>query len=322
MARIIAATEQPLNRWERDPTAWWKAASLLVIPAALGLLSWTKGLRSEHWLAAVLFLVLAWLGPRARRFSALALPFVLAGLLYDHFAMMLPLRAEVHVADLYRLEQMLFGVASADGVITWPEWLMQHPVAWLDAITGFAYLFYIFEMFLVAAWLYVRGRDAQMSRIAWGFFWANAIGMVIWLGYPAAPPWYVMEHGLGPAKLDVAASAAGAQRFDTLFGIRYFEQFYARNVNVFGAMPSLHVAYPTSVACSVWSLQGAWRPATWGFTALVAFSAVYLGHHYILDVIAGVLVGLGADRLAVLSWRRFHGGSAGHEAVRGEEASV
>ena len=58
---------------------------------------------------------------------------------------------------------------------------------------------------------------------------------------PAEPP-----TGDGPADLAALPSPAGTARFDALLGIHYFASFYARNTNVFGAMPSLHASYPFS----------------------------------------------------------------------------
>lgn len=102
----------------------------------------------------------------------------------------------------------------------------------------------------------------------------------------------MLAHGPGPADLTVAPSAAGAARFDELLGIRYFSNFYARNPNVFGAMPSLHVAYPTVAAFFLWRQGPLLRAFGLLFAALVAFSAIYLVHHYVLDVVAGAAVGL------------------------------
>jgi membrane-associated phospholipid phosphatase len=91
----------------------------------------------------------------------------------------------------------------------------------------------------------------------------------------------------------VLPSAAGAARFDALVGWSYFQEFYARSRNVFGAMPSLHAAYPVVVLLAVWTVPRRWVRALAGaFAVLVAFAAVYLYHHYVLDVIAGVAVGI------------------------------
>ena len=107
--------------------------------------------------------------------------------------------------------------------------------------------------------------------------------------FPVAPPWYVAQYGLGPAVLEAIPSAAGAARFDELTGIKYFAAFYSRNPNVFGAMPSLHVAYPVIATLAVRDRGVRWWGPIFLLALLVMFSAVYLNHHYIVDVIGGVI---------------------------------
>jgi len=72
-----------------------------------------------------------------------------------------------------------------------------------------------------------------------------------------------------------------------MLGIRYFHGFYARTSNVFAAVPSMHVAYPLLV----WLFGRERYPrlnwALASFWLLVCFSAVYLGHHYVVDVLVG-----------------------------------
>jgi inositol phosphorylceramide synthase catalytic subunit len=135
-------------------------------------------------------------------------------------------------------------------------------------------------------------RDWRFERMAWTFFTVNVLGCITYVLYPAAPPWYVMAYGPGPANLLAKASAAGAARFDALIGMGLFEGFYSRNPNVFGAMPSLHTAYPMVALWQVWHLGRRWRVGAGLFAGLIGFSAVYLQHHYILDVAGGVAAAL------------------------------
>jgi len=254
-------------------------AALLVLTAS------HKPLRAEHYVLTAVFTVLAWLGPATRRFSWAMLPFAAGGLAYENFELLLPLRGPVHVADLYRAELSLFAV---QGQVP-AQWWQAHTHPFLDAVTGTAYAIYLPWILGVACILYFRER-ARTHEMAWGFLVCNLIGILFWLGFAAAPPWYVAQHGLGPALEHVAPNAAGAARFDTLLGTHYFANFYTRSTNVFGAMPSLHVAYPMLAVFATRGLGRTLRAVTSLFVATVAFAAVYLDHHYVLDVIAGVAV--------------------------------
>jgi inositol phosphorylceramide synthase catalytic subunit len=66
---------------------------------------------------------------------------------------------------------------------------------------------------------------------------------------------------------------------------------YGRGIDVYGAYPSLHVSYPFLVAWATFmvpELKWARVPAVL-FYGLMCFSAVYLQHHFIVDIILGSL---------------------------------
>jgi membrane-associated phospholipid phosphatase len=119
---------------------------------------------------------------------------------------------------------------------------------------------------------------------------ANLLGWLIWMLYPAAPPWYVDRYGTGPAVLDAVSDPGGLVRLDSLLDLPLAKTFYAQSANVFGAMPSLHTCYATLIALLSWPLGGWLRVSTMGFAVGLAFSALYLRHHYLLDVLAGAVL--------------------------------
>jgi hypothetical protein len=259
---------------------------------ALGLHA-TIGLRPEHVAICLLVLGLAWAGPRARRFTSLAAPMVVIGVAYDLLRLVTHWRADhIHVADLWHAEQALFpwpGVGSLGDAIA----RTTHPV--LDALTGAVYITYLPVAVGVAGWLYLKNKRA-MATLSWTFALISVLGWTVWLAWPAAPPWYVDLHGLGPADLAAAPSPAGGLRFDALFGVHVFGSFYSRSWNVFGAMPSLHVGYAVIVAAAAWPVGGWLRRWTVAYAVVMAFGSVYLRHHYILDGIAGLVLALLCNR--------------------------
>jgi hypothetical protein len=282
------------DRWPWIATAL-AAGHLLYAGLALGL-------RTEHVVADVLFGLAAWCGPFGRRFTRLVLPLWIVGLLYDSLRLMNGLKGPIRVGELYELELRWFGVR-VDGVRrVLPDVFLKwtHPV--LDLVCGFAYIAYLLQPILFFVYFVVRdGHRAR--RLAWGFLALNVLGIATYLAYPAAPPWYVQEYGPGPARLDAPPSAAGAARFDELTGIPLFSSFYSRSPNVFGAMPSLHAAYPILVLGTVLGMGALWVAGCSVFAALVAFAAVYLRHHYVWDILVGWLyavlaVALLASRVA------------------------
>jgi membrane-associated phospholipid phosphatase len=60
---------------------------------------------------------------------------------------------------------------------------------------------------------------------------------------------------------------------------------------VFGAIPSLHVVYPFLAMVYGWKLRR-FRWVAAAYFVLVCFAAVYLNHHYLLDLFVGVAIAL------------------------------
>jgi inositol phosphorylceramide synthase catalytic subunit len=222
-------------------------------------------------------------------FGAYAAPFVATGLGYEALRRLIQFRGQIHVRDLYDLDARLFSLPTSDGPRALTDLIAAHTSPLLDVICGGAYLLFLLEVFGVAIYLFFRDRP-RMLAVSAGFFTLNITGWLIWMLYPAAPPWYVDQYGFGPVVQDAASSPAGLLRLDALLGSPIAASFYSKSANVFGAMPSLHVAYVTMVACIALPLGGTLRAFTLLFAGLMAFSAVYLRHHYVLDVVVGMVL--------------------------------
>jgi hypothetical protein len=242
------------------------------------------GLKLQYIVIDVLLIGLPWVGPRCLNFARAALPFWLTAVVVDG-QRFLPLLGKIHTGDMWHLEMSLF---PGPGGHSWAEFLNAHPHSVLDFFCGASYAIFLYEFFAVAIFLYFVRRE-RYAPIAWAFFAANTIGAIVYMFCPVAPPWYIIDHGLGPAIRNAPAGLGGCARFDALLHIHYFHDFYAQNPNVFGAMPSLHVCYPLLVVFFTWERGWIWRVATIAFDLLVIFSAVYLAHHWVLDVAAGLL---------------------------------
>jgi membrane-associated phospholipid phosphatase len=285
---------------------WWKELSLFqkIFPAAFVLVYWTAlnllhGFRSDHLKMGIVILVLAYGGRLARRILAFVLPFLLTGIIYDSMRFYADyLRGPIHVTQPYLFDKFFFGINTAQGRLTPNEWCQLHTLPVLDFVTGLFYLIFIVLFALISAyftlWVARRGTKKlsgeKIRRLApgmnWGFLWLNLLGYSTYYWYAAAPPWYVAKYGLGPAQMDVAASQAGCVRFDQLLGTHFFSEMYGRAADVFGAIPSLHVSYPFLAALFAFKFGSA-RIFCVGFYLIMCFSAVYLNHHYILDILWG-----------------------------------
>jgi inositol phosphorylceramide synthase catalytic subunit len=271
-----------------ETLGYWKKGVVVFVAFFIAWIHFTKGLRPDHVILMGVLIGLFWFRDSSAHFAYRALPFFLVGMIYENIGWLMPYRPEVHIADLYYADLALFGVG---GQIL-PKVMESHTYPLLDLICGLSYMFYLISVFAVGAIFWFKRDLTRMSKLAFAFLLVNLMGIATWMAFPAAPPWYVDQYGLGPAVMDAIPSAAGAARFDQLVGMKLFGGFYERSINVFGAMPSLHVGYPTVIAASCWSLGNKWRVPSIAFAALMGFSAVYLQHHYVLDVLAGALYGV------------------------------
>ena len=252
--------------------------------ALIGLLG---GLRSDHVFVGLLGLLDLY-NEKTRSFLRQFLPFIATGAIYDSMRYFYwpAIAGRVHVAEPYLLERAWYGIDAR----TPNEWFLEHHWPALDLACGFAYLVYVGEYLTVAVLFFLVRRFEAVRTLAWGFLVVNLLGFATYFIYPAAPPWYVAEYGFGPARLDVHSAAAAASRFDELLATHFFEQIYGRGVDVYGAYPSLHVAYPLMAAWVLFrfrELRWARVPAVL-FFLLMCLSAVYLQHHYVIDVQLGI----------------------------------
>lgn len=271
---------------------WGVAAAGL---AYIALIAALGGLKSNHILVGLLGLLDVY-NENTRRFLRNFYPFILSGVIYDsmRYYYWQGISGHVHVAEPYYRELSWFGIPNwltgASRRVTPNELFDLHHSVVLDALCGFAYLVFIGQYLLVAFYLFFTKKTQLLRVFAWCFLVVNIFGFITYFVYPAAPPWYVTQYGLGVAHMDVQPYPAATHRFDLLFGTHFFDQIYGNGVDVFGAYPSLHVSYPLMTAWMIFQvpeLRWARGPAI-GFFLLMCLSAVYLQHHYVVDVLMGM----------------------------------
>jgi len=189
-------------------------------------------------------------------------------------------RSEINVENLIEWERALFGGTLPSVVVQeqmWDRWYT--PI--LDVITNALYLSHFLSPLVLAVFLWQRARR---------LYWSYAVGLVVlsyvafavYVLFPAAPPWWATMYGYlpdDPILLDHFAVSA-----DTV----------AKGANPVAAMPSLHAAYPTYIALVAIAVWGRKALPVIALPLAVVFATVYLGHHYLIDALAGALLSLAA----------------------------
>ena len=115
-------------------------------------------------------------------------------------------------------------------------------------------------------------------------------GYVTYVLYPMAPPWYAANMGRIPDIDKILGHVLWRHSVSHPVVIIY-DKFEANPV---AAMPSLHAAFPVLVFCIVWYL---WPKFGWLsvlYPIGMNFSVVYMGEHYVIDVLVGGVYGAAA----------------------------
>ena len=119
------------------------------------------------------------------------------------------------------------------------------------------------------------------------------LGLVVYWALPTAPPWWAAERGrIEPVRRIMVE--AGER-----FWRRLWHPLYdGLEGNPFAAMPSLHFGTSVMAAhvlCGVARGPGA---LAWAYALTLGFGLVYLGEHYVVDLVAGFALAEGVRRAA------------------------
>ena len=114
-----------------------------------------------------------------------------------------------------------------------------------------------------------------------------------------------MNYGFTPI-LHTPGNVGGLGRFDELVGLNIFHSIYGKNANVFAAVPSLHAAYLlVTTVYAVMSGRKWYTSCLFGFICVgIWFTAVYTGHHYVIDVLLGILTAIVGILITEGLWRK------------------
>jgi hypothetical protein len=280
--------------WRHMRGLWPRWTLLPPLPfVLLFIVSLVRGeTRWEHVALVTLVLALAYTNAATKKLFVGAYPIGLVAIFYDAMRFVKTWgvnESTVHVCDLRAAELRFFGLSNGQ---TLQDWFQAHPNKWADLYFSVPYGTFIFVALGFATWLYFRD-FSTMQRFTWLFLLMNVMGFVTYHIYPAAPPWYFHAHGCTVDVLAKANEGPNLARVDAMLGFGYFHGFYGRSNDVFGAVPSLHVAYPLIIVLEGWRLfSRGWRAAAVAFFLSMCFAAVYLDHHWVIDVLIGITYGL------------------------------
>jgi membrane-associated phospholipid phosphatase len=155
------------------------------------------------------------------------------------------------------------------------------------------------------------------------------LGAVVYWVVPTAPPWYAAASGNleNPAAIPPSGRAVGVEPAVRRMMVEYGEVFWKDGwgplYSVFGgnplaAMPSLHFATSVMAATILAEVGPVSGALGWAYALTLGFALVYLGEHYVVDLVAGAALTGGVRALArplTPALERFAGGFARLEGM-------
>jgi hypothetical protein len=260
--------------------------------AYLLLSSWIVGFKSDQVVLVVIFNTMYYASVITRKFILGFSVFIVYWMIFDYMkAFPNYLVSQVHIADLYHFEKQLFGINYNGQLLTPNEYWHINANTYLDIIAGLFYICWIPVPLGFAAFIFFKNRR-QFLSFAITFLVVNLLGFVIYYSFPAAPPWYIQEHGF-VFHPNTPGNTGGLIRFDNYFNVTIFQSIYQKGSNVFAAMPSLHSAYPVIVVYYAFKNKLGFGKFILAIVMVgIWLTAVYTSHHYILDVLVGILTAI------------------------------
>ncbi len=294
-----SATEEVATKKElgmNKEKSLFSAGSLRIASIAtviyLVLSYWLIGFKTDQLVLVGIFNIFYFSSWTTRRFILGFSIFIIYWIVFDYMKAFPNYRYNaVHIQDLYHWERTWFGFEWNQSIITPNEYFAKNATTFLDILAGIFYLCWIPVPLIFAGIMFFKNRSL-FFQFSLTFFLVNLIGFVGYYTYPAAPPWYVAQYGFDFIST-TPGNTAGLASFDTFFGIRVFESIYAKSSNVFAAMPSLHAAYMMIVV--FYAVKAGMKGWILLFAIIMVgiwFAAIYSSHHYVLDVLAGIISAL------------------------------
>jgi membrane-associated phospholipid phosphatase len=168
-------------------------------------------------------------------------------------------------ARLQRALSRLPQVGVVNKVLTWTHWL------------------WFIEPYLSLTLILVRHNE-RFPRAARQMAAVFDLGCAAYFLVPTAPPWWAAENGLfGDEKMRRIMVEVG----EPTWGRAWERMYDALGGNPWAAMPSLHFATSLQAALSLSEAGRVEGAVGWTYAGTLGFALVYLGEHYVTDLLAG-----------------------------------
>ncbi len=283
----------------------WKAAgahdkailvatlSYLVLITAF--MVWHQEFFSPDRFFVLAFLMMVLLG-RAWSFLWDWLPPILLILGYEYLRGLVPhLVTKVHIRTMIYFDKTIFGTVPT---IALQQWLFRSgTIHWYDQAAVVLYFLHFIVPLLAAMVFWFLDKHVFKLYMA-AMVLLSYLAFLTYYIFPAMPPWMAGQQGFLPPVAhimdQVLANFAHPISLPTVYN-------YV-GANLVAAVPSLHAAYP--LMTTLFFYKKFPRYGAWAFLypAAMWFTVVYLGEHYVFDIVVAIVYVLVIFAL-VTNWR-------------------
>jgi membrane-associated phospholipid phosphatase len=191
----------------------------------------------------------------------------------------------VHYAYPIELETFVFAGILPTGV------LQDARTVVLDWLMVAIYLTHFLGIHLIAL-VTMRTRQDLFPRVVGALIVMYTIALAVHYVLPTAPPWLASEAGFTEHQVTRIAAEITA----SLAGTSYEAASFVDG-NLVAAMPSLHAGFATLVALILSKYGQGWCRVGIAYVVAMCFALTYLGEHYVVDELVGIVLAIGAWRL-------------------------
>lgn len=210
-------------------------------------------------------------------------PFVALLLVYESFrGLATGLIVRVNYLFMPAVDKLIF--AGRLPTIVLQKWWWHGHVMWYDFLFYGAYTLHFVLPFALATLVW-KTRENHYWRVITAYVTVSFAGFLTFLIFPAAPPWLASDKGLIQPVAHISTSIFSA------LGIQDFPSVYNKiSPNLVAAVPSLHAAYSVLFVLFITRLyKTKWRFLAIVYPALIWLGTVYMGEHYVIDIILGAI---------------------------------
>jgi len=220
---------------------------------------------------------------RVKQFLQDWIPVLLLLFGYEYLRGVIPMLAvQPHIFPMIYADTFLFGFI--------PTLKLQSALfhtgvnRWYDYMAVTLYISHFVIPMVVAFLFWIFDRKHFKSYTS-AFLVLSYLAFFTYIIYPAMPPWMASNLGYLPPLDKIMDQVLGS--FAHPISVPSIYRFFG--ADLVAAVPSLHAAYPWLIFLFVHKKFGAWALVTLPYVFGVWFAVMYLGEHYAIDVILGII---------------------------------